>query len=160
MDQSWKHITLPRSSRLRWAIWHPEKKGDSEIRDLQRAPRALCDPGRSFVNRLQSRSHCGVPWHRSNGKQGAQPRELIKSVAGDWCPDTRWLQPPTRLALAVSISILPFLESYLTCVLLRIVKQLSESAFKWLSFKWVMKWLCDQSHRSPKESRGFGPSCR
>lgn len=40
------------------------------------------------------------------------------------------LPPPTRLALAVSVSRLPLLESYLTYVLLRIVKQLSESVFK------------------------------
>lgn len=92
----------------------------------------MCDPARSFVNQLQSVSHCGVPWHRDNGKQQsrAEPQELIKSVAADWCPDTRWLHPSPRLALAVSISILPFLESYLTYVLLRIVKQLSESVFK------------------------------
>lgn len=84
------------------------------------------------MNQWQSMSHCGVPRHRDNGKQQsrAQPQELIKSAAVDWCPDTWWLHPPTRLALAVSISILPFLESYLTYVLLRIVKQLSESMFK------------------------------
>lgn len=35
----------------------------------------------------------------------AEPQELIKSVAADWCPDTRRLHPPPRLALAVSISI-------------------------------------------------------
>lgn len=46
------------------------KKANSEIRDLQRVPRALCDPGRSFVNRLQSRSHCGVRGTAVMGSRG------------------------------------------------------------------------------------------